>query len=451
MLDIIISIFGMVLTILFIVGIHEFGHFIVARLVGIKVLRFSIGFGKVLYRKYDKKGTEYVLAAIPLGGYVKMLDETEGPVPPEEMHLTYNRQPLISRIAVIIAGPFSNIIFSFLLYWLLFMIGFTTPIPLIGKILPHSIASTAGMQPQTEVVSINNQQTPSWNHVLLQLMKYVGNKNQIEVETKNIHSKSVTNYTLNLSNWQMDQLNPDPLKSLGIEAYEPVIPPIIGKIQPGSAAAIANLQVGDTILFIDKSPIKTWMDALKIIAANPDKTLPFIIKRQGKQLTIPVTIGYKHNLFLQKHGLMGISPDFKYPPEFLHKNQYGPIAALSQAKDYTLEYINLNFLMLGKMLTGKVSLQSLGGPITIFESAGSALNSGFIPFIGFLAFLSIAIGVINILPIPGLDGGHLLFYFIEFVIRRPLSYNLQILFYRFGLIFLMLLLVQALANDLMRL
>lgn len=451
MLDIIISILGILITILFIVGVHEFGHFIVARMLGIKVLRFSIGFGKTLYRRYDKQGTEYVIAAIPLGGYVKMLDETEGTVPPDEIHRAYNRQPLITKIAVIIAGPCFNIIFSFILYWLLFVVGFTTIIPLIGKIVPDSIASTAGMKPQEQITSINHRTTNSWPTVLMQLMSYVGNKDQIQIETQNIQTKNIENYTLDLTNWHMNPLNPDPLESLGLEAYEPDIPPIIGKIQPESAAAKANLQVGDTILSIDKQPIKTWLDALQIISTSPDKTLSFTIKRQGKTLAIPVTVGYKRNLLLQKHGLMGISPDFTYPPELLHKNQYGLFAALFQAKENTWDYIKLNFLMLGKMLTGKVSLQSLGGPITIFESAGSALNSGVIPFIAFLAFLSIAVGVINILPIPGLDGGHLFFYLLEFIIRRPLSYNAQILFYRFGLILLMLILVQAIANDLMRL
>ena len=189
MLSILISIFGILLTIFFVVGIHEFGHFIVARLVGIKVLRFSIGFGKVLFRRKDKKGTEYVISALPFGGYVKMLDETEGNVTPGELHLAYNRQPLLSRVAVIIAGPIFNIIFSFFLYWLLFIIGFNTIIPLVGKVTPHSIASTAGIKPQEQILKVDNVTTPSWTQVILQVMEYVGNKNQLSVTTQNIHTK----------------------------------------------------------------------------------------------------------------------------------------------------------------------------------------------------------------------------------------------------------------------
>ena len=199
MLSILISIFGILITILFVVGIHEYGHFIVARLVGIKVLRFSIGFGKVLFHWYDKKGTEYAISAIPLGGYVKMLDETEGPVPSEEIHLAYNRQPLIKRIPVILAGPVFNIIFSFFLYWLLFIIGFTTVIPLIGKVNPNTIANTAGLHPQEQILTVDHVKTPSWTHVLLQLMQYVGNKEQLAVTTQNIELR-ILNTSVSL--WQ---------------------------------------------------------------------------------------------------------------------------------------------------------------------------------------------------------------------------------------------------------
>lgn len=450
MLDIFISIIGIILTILIIVGVHEFSHFIVARMMGIKVLRFSIGFGKTLFSWNDKKGTEYVIAAIPLGGYVKMLDESEEAVPPEELHLAYNRQPIYKRIAVIVAGPLSNIVLAFALYWLLFVIGFNSVAPMIGQVAPHSIAANAGVKPNEEIISINNQPTYSWMNVLIRLMGYIGSQKEIQIETRDIHSQQTHRYYLDLTNWHLDDLKPDPLGSLGIQAFEPTIPPIIGKIQLDSAAEKARLQVGDRIISIDNKPIKTWVDIMQIVATHPGKTLIFTLQRDGKTLSTSVTVGYKHNLFFKKQGLMGFSPQFKYPEELLRKTQYGVLSAIPQALQYTNDYVSLNFQLLGKLVTGKVSLQSLGGPITIFESAGTALNTGIAPFISFLAFLSIAIGVINILPIPGLDGGHLLFYFIEFVIRRPLSQNFQLLLFRFGMIFLFLLLVQALVNDIMR-
>lgn len=451
MLNIIISILGIIFTIFIIVGIHEFGHFIVARLLGIKVLRFSIGFGKALYQWHDKKGTEYVLAAIPLGGYVKMLDETEGNVAPEELHLAYNRQPIYKRIAVIIAGPLSNIILAFVLYWFIFVIGFNSIVPLIGKVLPNSIAAETGLKPQEEILSLDNQPTTSWMNVIIRLMTYIGEKKQIPLETKNINSNISQKYTMDLSDWHMDELKPDPLASLGIVPYEPEVPAIIGKLAANSPAEKSNLKVGDTILSIGNQATKDWMQAVEIVAKHPSETLIFTIKREKKTLHIPVEIGYKRDWLLQEHGFIGISPQFQWPEKLLRKNQYGPLEALSRAKQNTLDFTRLNFLLIGKMLTGKVSFKSLGGPITIFESAGTALNTGIMPFLSFIAFLSIAIGVINILPIPGLDGGHLLFYFIEFVTRRPLSLNAQTLIYRLGLIILMVLLVQAIANDLMRL
>ncbi len=363
MISILVSITGILLTIFFIVGIHEFGHFLVARLAGIKVLRFSLGFGKALFRWHSKKGTEFVLAAIPLGGYVKMLDENEEPVAANELHLAFNHQPLYKKLAVVSAGPLANFIFAFVLYWLIFVIGFTTLIPVIGQITPHSLADNAGLKPQDEILSIDHKPTRDWNAVLIRLITYLGDRNQIEMKTQSFHSHLIHEHTLDLTHWKINDLKPDPLASLGIEPYQP-----------------------------------------KILV-----------------------------------------------PELLRKNQYSFFAAMTPAKQEVIDLTVLNFQLLGKMLTGKISLQGLGGPITIFESAGTALNHGILPFISFLAFFSIAIGVLNTVPIPGLDGGHVLIYCIECITRRPLSTRVQALIFRVGIIALLLLMTQALVNDMMRL
>ncbi len=365
MLNLLISIIGIVVTLLVIIGIHEAGHFFVAKLLGIKVLRFSLGFGKALLRWHDKTGTEYVVAAIPLGGYVKMLDENEDPVPAKELPFAFNRQPLYKRTAVIIAGPLANMLLAFLLYWALFMLGFTSILPIIGKVAPHSIAAEAGIQSQQEIISIDNHATPSWIKVIIKLLPHVGNKNYLQITTKSLATQQTKAYTLNLVNWKMDNLKPDPLESLGITPYVP--------------------------------------------------------------------------------------PQTPWPKEFLRKNQYPPLIAFTYAWDDTITFIKLNFLMLGKLFSGKISLESLSGPIAIFGSAGAALNKGVVPFIGFLAYLSIAIGIVNILPIPGLDGGHLVFQLIELIMRRPVSLRVQLLFYRIGIIILLLLITQAVVNDLLRL
>ncbi len=451
MLTVLISVIGIFLTIFFIIGVHEFGHFIVARWLGIKVLRFSLGFGKALIRRYDKKGTEFVLAAIPLGGYVKMLDENEDKVAPDELHLAFNRQPLYKKIAVVIAGPLTNFIFAFILYWLLFVIGFTTFAPVIGKIIPHSLVAQAGLKPQDEILSINDKKTIDWNAVIFRLMIYLGDKTQVKVKTQSLNSATTQEHTLDLTHWQMDPLKPDPLGSLGIEPYQPKIPLIIGTLLPHSPAAQSGLRINDIILFVEQQRIKNWEQLMQLIATHPTETLIFTIKRQTKTLSLPVTIGYKRNGFFQKQGFLGLAPQFKWPDELLRKTQYNFLTAFIPAKQQVVDFTSLNFLLLGKMLTGKISLQGLGGPITVFESAGTALNNGILPFISFLAFFSIAIGVINVLPVPGLDGGHLLIYFIEFILQRPLSMRVQTLFLRLGIIVLLVLITQALINDMMRL
>lgn len=450
-MDILISILGVILTIFFIVGIHEFGHFIIARLCGIKVLCFSIGFGKSLYRWYDKKGTEYIIAAIPLGGYVKMLDEAEGAVPANELHLAFNRQPLYKRVAVIIAGPLFNFIFAFFIYWFIFIIGFNAMVPLIGNVEPNSIAAKAGIKPQDEIIRVADRLTQTWPNVIISLGRFLGDKQSLTIETKNTTTHAIQKHILDLNEWKIDALKPDPLDSLGIKIYEPIVPATIGKILPDSAAAQANLKVGDTLLSIGDKNINDWSEAMELITEHPTQTLLFKIKRENNVFTIPITIGYKKTIFLQTIGFLGITPQFDWPKHLIRFIQYNPLQAFLHAEQNTADFVYLNFLFLGKMILGKISLLSLGGPISIFQSAGDALHNGIIPFFSFLAFLSIAIGVINILPIPGLDGGHLLIYCIESIIGRPLSHAAQLLLFRFGLIILMILLAQAISNDIMRL
>jgi len=455
MLNILVSILGIFITIFVVVGVHEFGHFITARLCGIKILRFSIGFGKALYRWYDKKGTEYVIAAIPLGGYIKMLDEGEGPVPENELHLAFNRQPFYKKALVVLAGPAANFILAIYLYWALFVVGFSTVKPVIGTIAPNSIAAQAGLKPHQEILKIDNTPTPSWVSVALHIILRVGDQGTLQVQTQpfplTLTNAATNDYSLSLTHWQLDKLKPDPLESLGIVPYVPAINPVIDFIQPDSPAIHSGLKMGDTVIAIDKQKIKDWVDVLPIVAKSPGKTLIFTVERQGKKINLPVTVGVKKSFFVKEHGFLGLGPKIQYQPALIKLVQYGPLDAIPVALDEVGTFIQLNTILLGKMITGKVSMQSLGGPITIFESAGDALNQGIIPFLSFLAFLSISIGFINIIPIPGLDGGHLLFQTIEFIIRRPLSERFQVLCYHLGLIFLFLLIAQAVANDIMRL
>lgn len=448
MSNIIYSLLGLILTILIVVGVHEFGHFIVARFCGVKVLRFSIGFGKIFWRYQDRKGTEFALSLIPLGGYVKMLNEDEGFVAENEKPFAYNRQPYYKKILIVFAGPFANLLLSFCIYIALFCYGFNTIVPIIGKIVPGSIAAAAGVKPHSEIIAIDQQVTHTWISVVIKLLAHAGSNDTLLITTKN--NNLPTTHRFDLSNWKMDDLKPDPLLSLGLQPYEPDIPPIIHKMLPDSPAAQSGLKVGDKILSINGKKVVTWIDVMNEISDKPNQVLPFIIQRNTNQLTIPVRVGVSKDFVYRNYGFLGINPKVILPAHLLRYNKFSLAESIKRAYQNVAQFSHLNFIMISKMLTGKISVKSLGGPISIFESAGVSLNSGFIMFCGFLAFLSISIGIINLVPIPGLDGGHIFMDTIQWITQKPLDPRVQLLFYRFGVIFILLLMTQALINDVLR-
>jgi regulator of sigma E protease len=323
--------------------------------------------------------------------------------------------------------------------------------PVIGTIIPNSIAAQAGLLPNQEIISLDNKPTPSWTTIFFRFMTHFGNKDHIQIETTNLMDKKINSYRLNLTHWHMNDLNPDPLISLGITPYEPTIPLTIGTIIPMSPAAKSSLKINDKLLALNQVKVKDWQEIMTLIDKHPDVLMTITVERQGKILQIPVHIGYQRNILFQKQGILGISPTFHWPKKLLHKIQYGPVPAILQAWQEVMDLTWFNLILFGKMFTGKLSLQSLGGPITIFETAGEAFNSGLVAFMSFLAFLSISIGVINLLPIPGLDGGHLLIQVIESVIRRPLPSHYVLLLFRLGFIFIFFVLIRALMNDILRL
>lgn len=452
MLSAFIAIIGIILTIFFVIGTHEAGHFFAARLLGVKVLRFSIGFGKKLFAWHDKQGTEYVVALIPLGGYVKMLDETEGDVPPAELTYAYNRQPLYKKSLIVAAGPLINFFCAIMLYWLIYVIGFTTVKPIIGQITPDSIAAASQLQANQVITQVDGHETLGWPNVLLRLLAHLGNQDRVSITTQSLQGKDIRTYELDLANWKINELTPDPLSALGLQPAEPSVPLVIGSVASDSPAQRAGLNVGDRVVAVDKKSVTLWSELIALIHHHPAQTMVFKVIRAGKPLDISINIGSKNHLFSKPTGYLGIGPQpFSVPGEWLQRIQFGPLTALHYAAQEVCDLVYFNFLILGKMLTGKLSLQSLGGPITIFETAGLSLNQGIIPFLAFLAFLSLSIGVINVLPIPGLDGGHLFFQCIEAIIRRPLPERYIILLFRLGFIFLFVILIQTVINDVLRL
>lgn len=382
-----------------------------------------------------------------------MLDENEESVPQDELAQAFNRQPFYKKFLIVLAGPLMNMLCALFLYWLIFVIGFVTVVPVIGKVIPDSIAAHGGLKTQQEILAIDGKPTLSWTNVIFRLLVHAGNQDKMTIEVAPFGGKQTEpeKRTLDMTTWNIGGLTPDPLSSLGIAPFSPDIPLVIGNIGDKSPAQTSPLKIGDKIISVNQKPVKDWEELIKTLMNNPEQILNFTVERDHKILSFPVTIGYKRDLLFQKNGYLGISPNFVWPKEYLRKIQYGPLPAISYAFEEIVNFTYFNLLLFGKMITGKLSLQSLGGPITIFESAGDALNYGFLSFIAFLAFLSISIGIINFLPIPGLDGGHLFIYIIELIIRRPISPEILSVLYRLGFFFILFILAQALVNDLMRL
>jgi regulator of sigma E protease len=446
----IIHIIVFLVTVLVLITVHEFGHFWVAKRLGVKVLRFSIGFGGPLFRWYGKDGTEYVIAWLPLGGYVKLLDGREAAVSEAEKSRAFDNQPLPSRFAIVLAGPVINALFAVLAFWLVFMIGFVQVKPVVGAVNPNSIAAAAGIQSGQEFISLNGHPTPSWQKLAMRLIGKLGDKGSMTVQAKFPTNPNVNTYTFSLQNWKVDSLNPDPITSLGIVPYQPLVPAVISKVILHSPGEQGGLRVGDKILTVDQQTVNDWFDFLKIIQSKPQQKLTITVLRDQKPLDLQIITGRKWEnwKWLGYLGIEAKSP--QWPENIKTQVKYPPISALWHSVSEVGSYLQFNFVILGKILIGKVSLRSLGGPVTIFQSAGSAFNQGLLAYLAFLGVISLMLAFVNILPIPGLDGGHLLLFGIEMILGRPLSIAAQVLILRLGLIFLIVIMFQALMNDLLR-
>ncbi|MGD9153852.1 MAG: RIP metalloprotease RseP [Gammaproteobacteria bacterium] len=443
----ILSIIAFLITITVVIGIHEFGHFLAARLFKIKVLRFSIGFGKKLFGFVDKKGTEYRVSVIPLGGYVKLLDENEGVVETSELHLAFNRQPIYQRIIVILAGPLLNLLLALFVFWLMFMIGFTTVKPIIGNVTSNSIADLAGLKPQQEILAVDNRRTVDWSAVLIRMFFRFGSEDTMQITAKLPTKKAANNYQLNLADWEMNALEPNPLKSLGIVPYQPYIPAVISAV----VGKVQQLKVGDEVLAIGKYPVKDWFALVEQIQLHPNQELQFKIKRDNKIIYAKIKIGSKRVSLTRSQGFLGIAPQFTWPEKYLNHNKYSLFPALQQAFNRTVTFTKLNLVLIGKMITGDFSVRGLAGPLTIFTTAGRAFHLGLTAFLSFLGFISATIGLFNLLPIPGLDGAHICYFIIEAIIGRPVSIKVQMLAFRLGLLVILLIMLQAIINDVFRL
>ena len=432
------------------ITVHEFGHFWVARRCGVWVERFSIGFGPALWRKKDKQGTEYVLALIPLGGYVKMLDERAGEVPAARLHEAFTRKTLSQRAAIVAAGPVANFIFALFAYWLVFMHGVPGIKPVTGEIINNSIAQQAQIQPGMELKAIDGIETPDWDAVRMALMGKIGDSGvNITLET---FGQSVTvEKHLDLHHWVFDPEKQDPVLSLGIVPKGPVIETTLAEVQKSSPAALAGLQAGDRIVKVDGEPAVNWQMFVAGVRDNPGKPLTLDVEREGDIRTLTLTPSVK-TVGQKEEGFAGVIPRVQpLPDQYKTLRQYGPVVAIGEAGVKTWQLVKLTASMLGKLVTGDIKLKNLSGPISIAQGAGISAEYGVIYYLMFLALISVNLGIINLVPLPVLDGGHLLFLLIEKIKGGPVSERVQDFSYRIGSVALVLLMGLALFNDFSRL
>ncbi|AKL19619.1 MULTISPECIES: sigma E protease regulator RseP [Citrobacter] len=450
MLSILWNLAAFIVALGVLITVHEFGHFWVARRCGVRVERFSIGFGKALWRRTDKLGTEYVIALIPLGGYVKMLDERAEPVAPELRHYAFNNKTVGQRAAIIAAGPIANFLFAIFAYWLVFIIGVPGVRPVVGEITPNSIAAQAQIQPGTELKAVDGIETPDWDAVRLQLVAKIGDEHTT-LSVAQFGSNQRQDKTLDLRQWAFEPDKEDPVSSLGIRPRGPQIEPVLSEVQVNSAASKAGLQAGDRIVKVNSQPLTQWMTFVTLVRDNPDKPLALDIERQGSSLSLTLTPDSKQ-VNGKAEGFAGVVPKvIPLPDEYKTVRQYGPFSAILEASDKTWQLMKLTVSMLGKLITGDVKLNNLSGPISIAQGAGMSAEFGVIYYLMFLALISVNLGIINLFPLPVLDGGHLLFLAIEKLKGGPVSERVQDFSYRIGSILLVLLMGLALFNDFSRL
>jgi len=457
--SILIKFFAFILAVAILVTVHEFGHFWVARRVGVRVLRFSIGFGRPLLSWRGKRRaadgfaepTEYVVAALPLGGYVKMLDEREGQVPADQLGSAFNRKGLWARSAVVLAGPMFNFAFALVAFWLVAMLGESGLRPLVGTVEQGSPAARAGFRPGDEIVAINGETARSWSETLYQLAaaSVAGESLRFGVVDASGRQDELTLEAGSLGDFaELD----DPLKVLGIQAKLPHQPAVIGEIIAGEPAAQAGLRQGDRIISAEGQAIVDWNAWVGYVQGHPGQLIRVRIERDGSEHSIEL-IPQAVDMDGRTIGRIGarVEPVEGLWDDYFVEYSYGPLEAIGRAAQQTWEYSALTLKVLWRMLVGEASLKNLGGPLTMADAAGTAVTLGLVQFVKLLALISVSLAVLNLLPLPILDGGHLAYFAYEAVSGRPPSEAALERGQRIGLAFLALLMVLVLYQDITRL
>ena len=450
-MSILFTLLSFIVAISILVAIHEYGHYIVAKKLGVKILRFSIGFGKPLWKKrFGKDQTEFVIAALPLGGYVKMLDARETKVSANEEHREFTRQSVWTRIAIVAAGPVFNFIFAITAYWLMFVVGVSGVKPIVGHIDADGLARQAGLISGYEIIAINNNKTPIWDVAVKNIIPAIVDRSQAVLELKNKDGNSITR-TLDFSTTTGEIKVEKLFEQLGFKPWRPSIVPTIGAVLENSPAKSAGFIVDDKIISVNKTLTTDWFDVVEIVSSKPAEILQVVILRNGQEKTLQV-IPEKITRDGKIVGRLGLGPKAgaTYPKDMRVTHGYGLLESIPRAFSRTWDFSVLTLKMMGKIFTGEISIKNLSGPVSIAQYAGYSASAGLARFLDFLAIVSISLGILNLLPIPILDGGHLTYYFIEVVRKKPVSEKTQEFASRIGMILLFSLMSVALYNDILR-
>ncbi len=453
--NVIVNILAMVVTLGILVTIHEYGHYWVARRCGVKVERFSIGFGKPLYR-WMRGDTEFVIAALPLGGYVKMLGEQDGAIAEHERHLAFSAKSLSQKSAIVAAGPAANFLLAIVLYWLVLVTGVSGVAPVIGKVTPDTVAAEAGLMAGDEIVAVDGEPTRTWQEVQMRMLHRLGETGDMRIQARRGNDDAIVDAALSLNRWLVDQSDPEPLRDLGITPFRLDIPARIGEVIADGRAAQAGLQGGDLVVAVNGTALGGWLEWIDIIRESAETDLLLTVERNGESMILALRPAETIAEDGSRRGFIGASvsePESwpSLPPEMNRSIRYSLLGAVPKALSET--WSNTLFVLgsIKKMLVGLISVENLSGPITIAQVAGQTATYGFEYYVGFLAVLSISLGVLNLLPIPVLDGGHLLYYLVESIIRRPVPERVQEYGMQLGIFLVVSIMLVAFYNDINRL
>ena len=446
------TLLAFVVTLGVLIVVHEYGHYLAAKRCGVRVLQFSIGFGRALYtRRFGRDQTELIVAAVPLGGFVRMLDEREAPVDTHELNRAFNRQPVWKRIVIVAAGPVANLLLAILLYWVLLMSGLPGLKPWLGVVPPGSPAAQASMKAEELILRVGKTPVSTWQDVRWTLLQESLKARSVEVEARSGRLETHL-HRLDLSSINTEDPKVDVLDQLGLTPYRPAMPAVVGEVMAGSVAERAGLQVRDEIVSVDGIAVAYWEDFAGLMRKSPGKPLTLKVRRAGDEHLIHVT---PESVVDEEHTVGRIGAAYRMAPEEMDRLmvnvQYHPLPALWKATVKTWDTSMFSLKMLGSMVTGAVSWKGVSGPVTIASYAGQSAHLGWKAFFGFLALVSISLGVLNLLPVPVLDGGHLMYYIVEIFRGRPVSDRAMEIGQKAGIVLLGLLMATAFYNDINRL